>query len=86
MFENHSKSRILHCERSELPLHFESTKQKYIENAKIDPFWRVFENLKLPVKQCYSVPRQVTYIGQKLVKNAKIEKFKCDILSNFQTL
>ena len=25
-------------------------------------------------------------IGQKLVENAKIQKFKCDILSNFQTM
>ena len=25
-------------------------------------------------------------IGQKLVENAKIEKFKCDILGDFQTL
>ena len=27
--------------------------QKLIENAKNGPFWRVFENLKLVVKQCY---------------------------------
>ena len=27
--------------------------QKLIKNAKNDPFWRVFENLKLAVKQCY---------------------------------
>ena len=25
-------------------------------------------------------------IGQKLVENAKLQKFKCDILSNFQTM
>ena len=25
-------------------------------------------------------------IGQKLVQNEKIQKFKCDILSNFQTM
>ena len=29
------------------------TRQKLIKNAKIGPFWRVFENLKLAVKQCY---------------------------------
>ena len=40
VFENHRKSLIQHCERSELRLHF-------------DPFWRVFEKLKLAVKQCY---------------------------------
>ena len=27
--------------------------QKFIKNAKIGTFWRVFENLKLAVKQCY---------------------------------
>ena len=27
--------------------------QKLIKNAKNGPFWRVFENLKLAVKQCY---------------------------------
>ena len=52
VFENHRKSIIQHCERSELRLHFEWTKvnKKWKENR---PFWRVFENLKLAVKQCY---------------------------------
>ena len=27
--------------------------QKFIKNAKNGPIWRVFENLKLAVKQCY---------------------------------
>ena len=27
--------------------------QKFIKNAIISQFWRVFENLKLAVKQCY---------------------------------
>ena len=27
--------------------------QKLIKNAKNGPFWRIFENLKLAVKQCY---------------------------------
>ena len=53
MFENHRKSRIQHCERSELRLQMSG--QKLIKNAK------------------------------KIVKNGKIEIFKCDILSNFQT-
>ena len=47
VFENHRKSLIKHCERSELRL------QKFIENAKNGPFWRLFENLNLAVKQCY---------------------------------
>ena len=44
--------------------------QKFIKNAKNGQFWRVFENLKLAVKQCY----QMILIGQKLVKNALSEK------------
>ena len=35
--------------------------QKFAKNGQI---WRVFENLKLAVKQCYQT-------GQKLVENAK---------------
>ena len=46
---------------------------------KNGPFWQSFENLKLAVKQCFQT-------GQKMVENAKIEKFKCDILGDFQTL
>ena len=51
--------------------------QKIIKNAKNGPIWRVFENLKLAV----SVTRQVNFNRTKLVENAKIQKFKCDILS-----
>ena len=29
------------------------SRQKLIKNAKNGPFWQVFENLKLAVKQCY---------------------------------
>ena len=29
------------------------------------------------------LPDRSILVGQKLVKNAKIERFKCDILSNF---
>ena len=32
------------------------------------------------------LPDRSILTGQKLVKNAKIQKFKCHILSNFQTL
>ena len=46
---------------------------KVHRNAKISQCWWFFENLKFAVKQCYQ-------IGQKLA-----EKYKCDILSNFQT-
>ena len=53
---------------------------------KNGPFWRVFENLKLAVKQCYQTLDRSVLVGQKLVENAKIQKFKCDILRNFQTM
>ena len=58
--------------------------QKLIENAKNGQFWRVFENLKLAVKQNYQTGQFL--IGQKLVGNAKIRKFICDILGDFQTM
>ena len=32
------------------------------------------------------LPDRLLLIGQKLVENVKIRKFKCDILVNFQTL
>ena len=32
------------------------------------------------------LPDRSGLIGQKLVENARIQKFKCDILSNFQTM
>ena len=73
MFENHRKSLIQHCERT-----------KVYQKCPNGPFWRVFENLKLAVKQ---LPDRSFLIGQKLVENAKIKKkFKCDILGDFQSL
>ena len=47
VFENHRKSLIQHCERSELHLHFAFWVDKN------GPFWGLFENSKLAVKQCY---------------------------------
>ena len=32
------------------------------------------------------LPDRSNLIGQKLLENAKIQKFKCDILSDFQTM
>ena len=53
--------------------------QKLIKIAKNGPFWRVFEILKLQTV----LPDRSVLIGQKLMKSAKIQKFKCDILSDF---
>ena len=43
-----------------------------------------FENLKACGQTV--LPDRSVLIGQKLVKNATIQKFKCDMKSNFQTL
>ena len=56
---------------------------KLVENAKNGKngsFWRVFGNLKFAVKQYYS---RSFLIEQKLVENAKIQKFKYNILGDF---
>ena len=50
MFKNNWKSLIEHWERSYVYI---LSGQKLIKNAKNCPFWRVFENLKLSVKQNY---------------------------------
>jgi len=49
---------------------------------KYGPFWRAFENLNCGQT---ILPDKSILLGQKLVENAKIQKFKCYILSNFQT-
>ena len=46
-------------------------RKKFIKNAKNGPFWRVFENLKLAVKQCYQTSHFLK--GQKLEEKAKIQ-------------
>ena len=46
--------------------------------AHFASFWEACGKTELPDKSIF--------IEQKLVDNAKIEKLKCDILSDFQTL
>ena len=71
VFKNHRKSYV-------------HTNQKFIKNAKNGPFRRFFEN---PEMQSNSVTRQVNFNRKKkMMENAKIEKLKCDILGDFQTL
>ena len=82
VFENLPKSRIQHCERSELRLHFEWTKVNWncLKQSVLASFWK-------PTAWCQTMLPDVSLlIGQKLVKNTKVQKFKCDILSDFQTL
>ena len=47
---------------------------KYAQNG---PIWRVFDT---------ELPDRSVLKGQKWVENAKIQKFKCDILGDFHTL
>ena len=54
--------------------------QKLIKNAKKGPFWRVFENLKLAVKQSYQIGQFKSKIGGKCYLNFEI------FLSEFPTL
>ena len=54
VFENHRKSLIQQFNiASEASYVYILSEQKLTKNAKIGAFWRVFEKLKLAVKQCY---------------------------------
>ena len=49
--------------------------------------WYILANFGKPEACGQTVlPDRSVLIGQKLVENAKIQKFKYDILSNFQTM
>ena len=50
----------------------------------IGPFWRVFENLQLAVKQSYQTCQ--FYLDKNWWKMPKLENKKCDVLGDFQTL
>ena len=82
VFANQRKSLIQHCERSELRLHFEWTKVNYKcqKWSNLESFWKT--------EACgqTELPDRSVLIGQKLVENVKIQKFKWDILGDFQTL
>ena len=47
----------------------------------------MFENHRKSLIQPFNIASEASYVyilsGQKFIKNAKIQKFKCDILSNF---
>ena len=67
MFENYRKSRIQHCERSELRLYFEWTKV----NNKCQK-WSIFAIFSKPESYGQTVlPDRSLLIGQKLVENVK---------------
>ena len=58
--------------------------RKFIKNAKkwsnLTSFWQTEATFQTVL------PATPPLVGQKLMKNAKIEKFRCDILGDFQTL
>ena len=47
--------------------------QKLIKNAKNQPFWRVFENPKLAVKQCYQTGQFKRTKMDEKCQNVKIQ-------------
>ena len=55
------------------------SRQKLVKNAKNGQFWRVFKKTEACGQTV--LPDRSVLIGQKLTENAKIKKFKCDILS-----
>ena len=72
VFENHRK--VSFNIASEASYVYILSGQKFIKNAKNGQFWRVF---KKPEACGQTVlPDRSVLIGQKLVKNSKIEKFK----------
>ena len=78
VFENHRQSLIQHCERSDI-----LSGQKLIKNAKQNVHFGEF--FKPEACGQTVLPDMSVLIGQKLTKKAKIQKFKCNILNNFQT-
>ena len=69
MFENHRKSLIQHCERSDLRLHFEWTKV----NQKCQKWSTLAIFLKPEACGPTVLPDMSVLIGQKLVEKAKIQ-------------
>ena len=53
---------------------------------KTSGFQKTCQNGKPEVCFQTVVPYRSILIRQKLVENAKIQKYKCDILNNFQTM
>ena len=79
VFENHRKSLIQHYERSKLSSYLSG--QKLIKNAKMIYFGEFLKTWSL---RSSNVTGQVTLIWTKIGENALIEKFKCDILDDWQ--
>ena len=81
VFETHRKS-LIQRKRSELRLHFEWTKVSW----KCQKWFILVSEWKPEACSQTVLPDRSVLKRQKLVGNDKIQTFKCDILSNFQTI
>ena len=75
VFENHRKSLNI---ASKASYFYILSGQKFTKNAKNSQFWRVFDKPETCGQTV--LPDRSLLKVQKFVENAKIEKFKCDIL------
>ena len=57
------------------------SRQKFIKTARNSRFVKF-----LKILRPNSIARQATFKWQKIAESAKIEKFKCDIFGDFETL
>ena len=79
MFENHRKSLIFNIV-SEANYVYILSGQKFLKMPNLASFWK---------REAYSqtvLPDMSVVIRQKMVEKAKIQKFKWDILGDFQTM
>ena len=78
VFENHRKSLI-----QQINIASKASYVYILSGQK----WSILASFWKPEACGQTVlPDRSVLIGQKVVENAKIEKFKCDILGDFQTL
>ena len=79
MFENHRKSLIFNIV-SEANYVYILSGQKFLKMPNLASFWK---------REAYSqtvLPDMSVVIRQKMVEKAKLQKFKWDILGDFQTM
>ena len=82
VWKSQKKSHLKYCQRCKLRSHYEWTKV-YWKCQK----WFILASFWKPEVCGQTVFTDRSFlIGQKLVESAKIERFKCNILDDFQTL
>ena len=80
MIENHKISLIQYVLRAKRVMFTFWVNKSSLKMPKISWFGEFWKS-----KACGQIVLPIL-IGQKLVENVKVRKFKCDILSNFQTM